>query len=197
MREFWLSFVPLLVAVDAVGILPLFLGLTEGLAPQERLRVIRQSVLTATGVAWAFVFFGATLLRLLGITAADFMVAGGALLFELSLADLLGDEHRSARMGRGDLGAVPLGVPLLSGPAVLTTCLLLVDQHGPWVTSAAVAANMLVAGLVLLFAGSIHRVLGSTGTRIVQRVTLLLLAAIAVMTVRKGIETFLRAGLGG
>jgi len=197
MREFWLSFVPLLVAVDAVGILPLFLGLTEGLPPEQRLRVIRQSVATATGVAWVFVFFGAILLRLLGITAADFMVAGGALLFVLSLADLLGDEHRSARTGRGDPGAVPLGVPLLSGPAVLTTCLLLVDQHGPWVTAMAVLANMLIAGVVLLFSGGIHRVLGTTGTRIVQRVTLLLLAAIAVMTVRKGIETFLRAGLGG
>jgi multiple antibiotic resistance protein len=191
MREFWLSFVPLFVAVDAVGILPLFLGLTEPFTAAQRRRVIGQSVLTATAVALVFIFFGGGLLRLLGITVADFMVAGGAMLFVFSLVDLASPQPRAERLARADLGAVPLGVPLLAGPAVLTTSLLLVDQHGPWVTSGALAANMLIAATVLLFAGPIHRVLGSTGTRIVQRVMLLLLAAIAVMTVRKGIEAFL------
>jgi len=190
MQGFWLSFVPLFVAVDAVGILPLFLGLTEAFSAAERRRVISQSVLTATAVGLVFVLFGGGLLRLLGITVADFMVAGGAMLFVLSLVDLASTRPRAERLDQADLGAVPLGIPLLAGPAVLTTSLLLVDQHGPWVTSTALLANMLIAAGVLLFAGPIHRVLGSTGTRIVQRVTLLLLAAIAIMTVRKGIEAF-------
>jgi multiple antibiotic resistance protein len=169
----------------------LFLGLTEPFTAAQRRRLIGQSVLTATAVALVFIFFGGGLLRLLGITVADFMVAGGAMLFVFSLVDLASPQPRAERLARADLGAVPLGVPLLAGPAVLTTSLLLVDQHGPWVTSGALAANMLIAATVLLFAGPIHRVLGSTGTRIVQRVMLLLLAAIAVMTVRKGIEAFL------
>jgi multiple antibiotic resistance protein len=192
MREFWLSFVPLLVAVDAVGVLPLFLGLTEGLDRTQRTAVIRQSVLTATAVALTFVLFGGVLLRLLGITVADFMVAGGALLFVLSLTDLLAKERSAQALDRTTLGAVPLGVPLLTGPAVLTTGLLLVDQYGVLPAAAALLANMALAALVFLFAGRIHSVLGTTGTRIVQRVTLLLLAAIAVMTVRKGVETYLQ-----
>jgi multiple antibiotic resistance protein len=192
MTAFWLCFVPLFVAVDAMGILPMFLGLTDGLSVAERRRVIGQSVATATGVALVFVLFGSVLLRLLGITVADFMVAGGALLFVLSLSDLVSREQHTAQLDRGTLGAVPLGVPLLAGPAVLTASLLLVDQYGRWMTSAALFANMIVAAVVLLFADAIHRVLGSNGTRIAQRVTLLLLAAIAVMTVRKGVEAFLR-----
>jgi multiple antibiotic resistance protein len=191
MQAFWLSFVPLFVAVDAFGILPLFLGLTEGSELPLRRRIILQSVLTATLVTLAFVFAGTAFLRLLGISVADFMVAGGALLFALSLSELIAP-HRATEMRSDVLGAVPLGVPLLAGPAVLTTSMLLVEQHGRSITIVAVIANMLLAGAVLWFSGAIYRVLGITGTRVLQRVTLLLLAAIAVMTVRKGLESILR-----
>jgi multiple antibiotic resistance protein len=186
MQAFWLCFVPLFVAVDAFGILPLFLGLTEGSEPLLRRRIILQSVLTATLVTLAFVFAGTAFLRLLGISVADFMVAGGALLFALSLSELIAP-HRATEVRSDVLGAVPLGVPLLAGPAVLTTSMLLVEQHGRLITIVAVIGNMLLAGAILWFSGAIYRVLGTTGTRVLQRVTLLLLAAIAVMTVRKGL----------
>jgi multiple antibiotic resistance protein len=191
MEAFWLCFVPLFVAVDAFGILPLFMGLTEGADRRLRRRIIGQSVLTATLVTLAFVFAGGAFLRLLGITVADFMVAGGVLLFALSLSELIAP-HRTTQVQSDVLGAVPLGVPLLAGPAVLTTSMLLVEQYGRVITIAAVIANMLLAGTVLWFDGVIHRVVGTTGARVLQRVTLLLLAAIAVMTVRKGLESFLR-----
>jgi len=191
MQAFWLCFVPLFVAVDAFGILPLFLGLTEGSEPLRRRRIILQSVLTAALVTLAFVFAGTAFLRLLGITVADFMVAGGALLFALSLSELIAP-HRATEARSDVLGAVPLGVPLLAGPAVLTTSMLLVEQYGRSITIVAVIGNMLLAGAILWFSGAIYRVLGTTGTRVLQRVTLLLLAAIAVMTVRKGLESFLR-----
>jgi multiple antibiotic resistance protein len=194
MKAFWLCFVPMFVAVDAVGVLPLFVGLTEGLEGFALRRVIVQSVLTATTVALVFVFFGASLLRLLGITVPDFMVAGGALLFVISLKDLLVAEQRLAALDREAVGAVPLGVPLLAGPAVLTTCILLVDQFGTVLTTLAVVLNLGLAALVFGFARRIRGVLGGTGIRIVQRVTLVLLASIAVMTIRKGLEAILQSG---
>jgi len=190
MDAFWLCFLPLLVAVDAIGIVPLFIGLTEPVVPTQRRRILRQSVFTATAVALAFVFGGNALLRVLGITVADFMVAGGALLFVFSLSDLIAPQ-RAAGLPTDSLGAVPLGVPLLAGPAVLTTSMLLVDQYGQLATAVAVIANMLLAWVTLRFAELIHRLLGVTGTRVIQRVMLLLLAAIAVMTMRKGVEVFL------
>jgi len=67
-----------------------------------------------------------------------------------------------------------------------------VDQYGRLTTTVALVANMALAGIVLRFSDLLHRLLGATGTRVFQRVMLLLLAAIAVMTVRKGVESFLQ-----
>jgi multiple antibiotic resistance protein len=196
MDDFLLCFVPLFVAVDAIGVLPVFLGLTERLSPAQRRRLIVQSVLTATAVAFVFVVGGSVLLRLLGITVADFMVAGGALLFVFSLTDLIAP-HKAQALESGSVGVVPIGVPLLAGPAVLTASVLLADQYGRAPVSAALVANMLLAGVVLALSGPINRALGTSGARVIQRVTLLLLAAIAVMTIRKGVEVFLHGGAGG
>jgi multiple antibiotic resistance protein len=191
MKSFLLCFVPLFVAVDAVGVLPLFLGLTHGVEPRRLRSIILQSVLTAGAVALLFVGAGPAVMRLLGITPADFMVAGGVLLFAMSLSDLVGAGKSARRPEQDSLGAVPLGVPLITGPAVLTTTVLLVDQHGMGPTALAVVANVLIAGGVFSFAELINRLLGKAGTNIVSKVGSLLLAAIAVMMVRKGLTALL------
>jgi multiple antibiotic resistance protein len=187
MREFWLCFVPLFVAVDAVGVLPLFVSLTDGLDGPKRRATILQSVVTASVVALVFIWFGPRLLEFLGITVADFLVAGGVLLLALALSDLLSGRKRQREADPDSLGAVPIGIPLITGPAVLTTCILLTNLHGRWLTTAAVVANVGVAGLVFLAAEPISRLLGRTGTKTVSKVASLLLASIAVMLIRRGI----------
>jgi len=187
MHDFWLCFVPLFVAVDAVGVLPMYLGLTEGLEPSRVRALLCQSMLTATAVALAFLFGGKALLEILGITVADFMVAGGILLFAIAMADLLTTEKLLRRVDVDTLGAVPLGVPLITGPAVLTTSILLLDQVGPVPTAVSLVVNMLIAGLLFAFASPIHRVLGTAGAKILSKIASLLLASIAVMIVRKGL----------
>jgi multiple antibiotic resistance protein len=194
MKDFWLCFVPLFVAVDPIGILPMFIGLTQGVERGRVRRIIAQSVLTALAVALVFLGLGKVILRYLGITIADFMVAGGALLFVLALSDLLAVEKRQRRVDPESLGAVPLGVPLIVGPAVLTTAMLLVDEYGPGPAVAATVTNVLLAGLVFWSAERINRVLGRTGAQIVSKLASLLLAAIAVMMVRKGIAAFVAEG---
>ena len=187
MNGFWLCFVPLFVAVDAVGVLPLFLSLTGGM-DKSRVRIaIIQSVVTASIVALVFLVFGSALLRYLGITVPDFMIAGGFLLLALSLSDLLSGGKNPYKSDPDGLGAVPLGVPLITGPAVLTTCLLLAEIHGRSVTAIATVANITFAGLVFMFAHPITEVIGRTGIKTVSKVANLLLAAIAVMLIRKGI----------
>jgi len=191
MEHFWVCFVPLFVAVDALGVLPLYLGLTEGLDRRKVRRVLIQSVLTAAAVALAFLVGGKALLNLLGITVADFMVAGGLLLFAISMTDLLSTEKTQRHVDADSLGAVPLGVPLIAGPAVLTTSLILLDQYGVLPTSVSVLLNILIAGILFRFAEPIHRVLGRAGSKILSKIASLLLASIAVMIVRKGILSFL------
>jgi multiple antibiotic resistance protein len=189
MKTFWLCFVPLFVAVDAIGVLPLFMNLTDGVDTGRVRRIVVQSVVTALVVSLVFCAIGEFLLSVLGITVSDFMIAGGTLLFALSLYDLLALEKHQRRLDVASLGAVPVGVPLIVGPAVLTTTILLLRQapSAALVVAAAVAVNILIAGVVLWFSNAIIRVIGKTGAKTVSKLASLLLAAIGVMMVRKGI----------
>lgn len=191
MKDFWLAFVPLFVAVDVIGVLPLFLSMTHNMEPQDVRRIVVRSIATAAVFALFFAAAGPAALKLLGITVLDFMVAGGALLLALALRELLAEKEPQHTIEHMGLGVVPLGVPLVTGPAVLTTSILLVDQYGLPVTGSAIAANMLLAGLAFRFGGMLRHVLGSTGTSILSKVANLFLAAIGVMMVRRGVEGFL------
>jgi multiple antibiotic resistance protein len=195
-KEFWLCFVPLFVAVDAIGVLPMFVGLTEGLPRAQVRRITLQSVGVATVVGLAFLVAGKALLRMLGITVADFMVAGGALLFILSVRDLLSYEKAQRQVDPESLGAVPIGVPLIVGPAVLTTTILLTDAHGMARPAVALVANILLAGCVFRASDVIMRSLGNTGAKTVSKLASLLLAAIAVMIVRRGVVATLTGAAG-
>ena len=187
MKEFWLCFVPLFVAVDAIGILPMFIGLTEGIDRPRRRKVILQSIATALAVSVAFLVGGAWLLGALGMAVGDFMVAGGLLLFFFSLSDLLASTKIHRAVDPESLGAVPLGMPLIAGPAVFTTSLLLSKSHGLWLTALSVTANVLIAGIVLWHADVLHGWLGKAGAKTVSKMASLLLASIGVMMVRKGV----------
>jgi len=196
MHEFWLCFVPLFVAVDAVGILPIFISLTEGLDAGRKRAIAAQSFVTASLVALAFLAFGPEFLAFLGITVPDFMIAGGILLFAISLNDLFTGEKRQRMVDTESLGAVPIGIPLITGPAVLTTCILLASVHGKLVTAAAAVANIAIAGVIFSFSGFITRWLGQTGSRTASKIASLLLAAIAVMLIRKGILEVIATAAG-
>ena len=195
MNNFWLCFVPLFVAVDALGLLPVFMGLTQGLTRTHIRRIIFESVITAMIVALVFLFIGKGILTLLGITVADFMIAGGALLFVLSLSDLITAEKRRLQVDQEEVGAVPLGVPLMVGPGVLTTTILLINQYGLIPTVSATIVNIVIAGMVFWMSGSINRILGRAGTRTISKLSSLILAAIGVMMVRKGIMLLITAGV--
>ena len=193
MNDFWLCFVPLFVAVDALGVLPMFMSLTEGLSEAKRRRIVMQSVVTAAIVALTFLAIGTWMLNLLGITVSDFMIAGGVLLFVISMRDLLVVEKSRNLVDLDSLGAVPIGVPLITGPAVLTTSILLLHEHGLSHTALALVINILIAGLVFLFSEAIFRLLGKAGAKTVSKLAGLLLAAIGVMMVRRGVVAVIAA----
>lgn len=185
-KDYLLALVPMFVAVDPIGLLPLYVGLTEGLDGRQRRRIVWEAVLTALAVSIAFVFLGRSFFQLMGIQPADFLVAGGVLLFLIATLNLISDSKPSREIAA--IGAVPLGTPLIAGPAVLTTALLLVGEYGIMPTLVSVVANILLTAVVLLLAGDLTRLLGTAGSRAVSKVVSLLLAAIAVMMVRKGLS---------
>ncbi|MDD5439391.1 MAG: MarC family protein [Candidatus Omnitrophica bacterium] len=185
MRTLLLAFIPIFVAVDAIGVLPIFVTLTEGIGLKERLRVIVQSMITALCLAVGFIFLGRAVFGFLNITIGDFMVAGGAILFCIAIIDIVNPDKR--RRKTQELGAVPLGTPLIVGPAVLTTSLIIISEYGVGPAIFSVSANILLAGIIFSCSEFLIHVLGVAGTKALSKVMSLLLAAIAVMMVRKGI----------
>ena len=110
------------IAVDAIGVLPMFMGLTHDIDKAGIKKVVMQSVLTAMIVALVFLVVGKAILGLLGITVADFMVAGGILLFIISISDILTTEKKQRMVDPESLGAVPRldtsGLPAWAGAAM-------------------------------------------------------------------------------
>ena len=190
MKNFLLAFIPVFVAVDPVGVLPIYISLTQDMTAGDKRRVIVQSMATAGGLAIGFLFLGRAIFALLGITVGDFLVAGGAILFCIAIMDLISSE-KAGRLPGDALGIVPLGTPLVAGPALLTTTLLLVDQRGVAATLAAVVANLLITGGLFSASRWVIALLGEPGTRALSKVTNLLLAAIGVMMVRRGLMQYL------
>ncbi|MCM8800990.1 MAG: MarC family protein [Candidatus Omnitrophica bacterium] len=189
LEPYILSFIPIFVAVDAIGNIPLFISLVEGLNNKQRQKIIRDSVTTATLVAIIFMFFGKWLLRFIGISIADFQIAGGALLFVISMRLLLPGAQKSFLVDSSDkdVGVFPLGTPLITGPAVLTTTLMMLDNFGIQPTFISLVLNMLFVWITLVKADLIMRLIGASGTRAFSKIMYILLAAIGVMMIRKGI----------
>lgn len=191
LRSFLLAFIPLFVAIDAFGILPIFLSMTANLSKQERTRTFRQAILAAGCIGVGFMLLGKALFLYLGIREADFQIAGGTLLFCLSLIDLLFEE-RTRRFPSESIGVVPLAMPLMVGPAVLTTSMVLLDSQGFWLTLAAFLVTLGIVGVALWSAERIMAVVGGGTLNALAKVVNLLLAAIGVMMVRLGLQALLR-----
>lgn len=189
---FILAFIPLFVATDPFGIVPIFVNLTEGMDKVETKKVLNLSLLTALIITVAFLFVGKAIFVALGITVADFQVAGGLVLLCIGILDILGGERISIdKEISSGVGVVPIGTPIIAGPAVLTTLIMLLDLYGLVVTTSALSAIFLLVWLNFTFADSIVKFLGENGTKGISKVISLLLCAIAVMMIRRGIEGFI------
>jgi multiple antibiotic resistance protein len=138
-----------------------------------------------------FLLAGDAVLQFLGITVGDFQIAGGILLLVLSIHDLLHPDRPLRQPGERP-GVVPLGTPMIAGPPVLTTLLTVARTYGHALTLAAFALNLLVVWAALRWATLIGRLLGEAGAQAVTKVFSLVLAAIAVTFVRRGLLAALR-----
>jgi len=195
LKPYILTFIPIFVAVNAISVLPIYVTLTAELKAKERREVLRHSIITATLIAFAFIFVGKLVFNIIGVTVPDFKVAGGVMLFIMSVSYLLPNgvqRGRHLEKEKEDVGVFPLGTPLITGPAVLTACLVLVDAHGILPTAVSLVLNVIIAWIVFANANFIVTALGKSGTRAFSKVGDILLAAFAVMMVRNGVMEIIR-----
>jgi multiple antibiotic resistance protein len=193
-HELFLSFVPLFFAMDAIGIMPLYLAITTDLPNVEVKRLLRDALLTAFVVAVTIMLTGKFLFKMLGITADDFRIGGGIVLLLIAIMDLLFSNSETRRKP-GDVGVVPIGVPLIVGPGAMTTTMMSADKHGYLITLISLVLNLIVVGVVFGNSKFVVRVIGPSGAKAFGKVASLFLAAIAVMMIRVGIFNFMEGKL--
>ncbi len=186
-----MTFIPLFVAIDIFLVLPIFISITRTIPHQRRKTIIRYSVITALMVSLAFVAVGEAVFRVLGITVEDFKIAGGLVLLVLAIIELIGDSMER-RSPRETAGAVPLGVPLIVGPAVLTTLIILIDHYGIVPTVISLILNLAIVLIALVNAERIIKLIGKNGIIALSKVMAILLASIAIMMIRLGIEGLIK-----
>jgi multiple antibiotic resistance protein len=184
---FVLTFVPIFIAMDAVGNLPFVISLSGDMSVSERRKMVHIAVVTATVVGLAFLFFGQLILRAMGIPVGSFAIAGGLVLLVLSIRYMT--TGRMVELIKEEMIAVvPIGTPLTVGPATITTLLLLATQFPLGIVLLSFIINLLITWVVLLFSNQIVRFLGEGGTKAISKIFSLLLAAIAVNMVFRGLD---------
>lgn len=184
-EKFTVAFIPLFVAIDAIGLVAIFLGLAGRCEKSRRQSEGHLALVTALGVSVGFIFLGKIIFSALGITVADFQVAGGLILLGLAVRELL-DMGGESRFAGESFGVVPLGMPLIAGPALLTALLIIIDKVGVLYTLLSLFVNLLIVGVSFRYADYVAKALGKQGMNGVSKLISLLLAAIAVSLIRRG-----------
>jgi multiple antibiotic resistance protein len=189
LNRFLQAFIPLFVAIDPVGLAAIFLGLGQNIAPAQRHKIANQATWTGGLVALGFLFLGQSVFKAVGISVNDFQIAGGLILFILAAKDLIQSAAIPETLPE-DFGVVPLGMPLIAGPASITTLLILAQTQvlGLVVILAALAANLALVVCALHYSAWLGRKVGPTGLRAISKIISMLLAAIAVSMIRQGLK---------
>ncbi len=186
-NNFLLTFVPLFIALDAVGNLPIIFSMTLEMKKQARQNLVNVAILTAGLVGMVFLFFGRLILSWMGISVGAFAIAGGIVLLVLSIRYMTSGHLVEVIEGEM-IAVVPIGTPLTVGPATIATLLLLATQFPIIYVVISFALNMLIVWLIFMASNYIMRFLGRGGIRAVSKISSLLLAAIAVNMIIRGLS---------
>ena len=197
------AFVTLFVIIDPIGMTPIFVALTQGIAARRRRMIALRACISSALILIVFAAFGEAVLGFVGISMPAFRIAGGILLF-LTALDMLFERRAKRRKSQADEAEdeddsddpsiFPLAIPLIAGPGSITTVILLAGQR-PGIEGLAwvIGVMLAVVGLVVMLfmaAGVLERALGRTGITVITRILGMLLAALAVQFVLDGLRGF-------
>ena len=197
LSSFAASFVLLFSVYDAIGTVPLFLGLTQGYT-EHRATIVRDAVIISTIILFVFAAVGPEIFQLLGITINDFKIAGGIILFIIAVDMLRGRISQTRTIAASEIAAFPLATPLLAGPGAISTVMIEANPpYGLLEIFLVILLNSLIAFVILERASWVQKVLGTNGTQVFTRIVGLLIAAIGVAFIREGIMAVIQSSVGG
>jgi MarC family membrane protein len=180
----------LLLITDPLGNIPIFISALRSVAPERRAKVVLREVLIAFAVLLAFMFMGDSFLRVMNLSDLSLQIAGAIVLFLIALRMVFPQHQDAPDSLLGEPLIVPLAIPSLAGPSALATVMLLVAQaperRMEWV--AALCVTMAVCALVLVQAERIQRILGERVVLAFERLMGLVLVAISVEMLLRGVK---------
>lgn len=185
-EEFLKAFFSIFVIMNVVGNVPIFLSLSERMKKHERDIGINKAILIASLLLLIFLFAGSGILNFFGISIHSFRVAGGIIILIVAIEMVLGLEIKDRRSTKYEFAVVPLATPLITGPGVIATIILLTQSVGIFITFIASMSNLFLSWILLRFSEHIYKILGRQGADILSRVMGLILAAIAIEFIKNG-----------
>ncbi|MCX6778066.1 MAG: MarC family protein [Candidatus Micrarchaeota archaeon] len=194
LNEFLISFVALFVIMDPFASVPVFLTITRRSSAYERMNAANRAASVAGAVLLLFMLAGPFLFQLMGITMEGFQIAGGLILLIVALSMVFGREvgRHSADL---DAAVVIVAVPLITGPGALATATILSGTYGLPTVFLAAALSIVCVWVVLRSANRLNSVIGEKGFHVLSRIMGILLAAIAVEFMKKGIISIVSSAI--
>ncbi|EKU99278.1 membrane protein, MarC family [Leptolyngbya sp. PCC 7375] len=199
LQHFLQDAVTLFVVIDPIGLVPIFIAITQREPQVSRRRIALLGVGISTLILLAFLVVGQSLLAALDISLPAFRTAGGILLLIVGLQMVLQDSggHSASTDPASsiDLAVFPLATPLIAGPGGIMSVVLLTDNTkfgfiDQAVTALALLSVLFITFIALLCADLIQKGLGRTGVNVVTRILGLLLAALAMETILAGVKGY-------
>jgi multiple antibiotic resistance protein len=218
LHDFLLIFLPLFVVVDPAGSLPVYIALTSSYTDEQRRKIAVKATIVAAVTGILFVILGQAVFSFLGVQFADFQIAGGLLLVILAILDLLSPgkpavNEKAPLNPDESVGVFPLAVPLIVGPATMTTSLLLVNTYAahynerfgaPYgqilvvlMVCTALILNLAILFTAMWYSSRLVALVGRNTMTVVNKIVMILLAAIAVSLIRRGIVSIVAETMHG
>ncbi len=185
------STIQLLAVVEPFGIIPILINLTKKMEKETSKALSKTAAVTSAILLMIFAIAGTQILSAFGITVSSFMVAGGALLFIVSLEIMRHGELRNIENELQGTGVVPIAFPLIAGPGAITSVIISQQKDGPIVTLLSIIIVIGITYLVLRSLNPIYRILGNRGSEIISRIFAVILAAIAIQYIVEGLRNII------
>lgn len=196
------SFIVYFVVVDPLGNGPIFLSLTQSQTTKEKIQTSIEAILIATVILIAFSFIGKFILGYLSISLASFRIAGGLILFIIALEMLFNKRQQRKEQIVNDakekVSIFPLAIPILSGPAAITSVIVIMSEFGDnfikqFVSIASLVSVMTITLIFFVIISKSGEFLNEKFINVFSRVIAIILAALSVQYIIDGIlEVFFK-----
>lgn len=193
-------FIGLFALINPIGILPVFISMTNYQGTIGRNKTNLTANLSVVGILWGSLFFGDSILRLFGISIDSFRIAGGILVVTIAMSMISGKlgedkqnkQEKTETANRESIGVVPLALPLMAGPGAISSTIVWSSRYHGWLNlfglSLAIAIFAFCCWLLFRVAPILVKVLGQTGINVVTRIMGLLLMSLGIEFIVTGIK---------